>query len=177
MILQRTESPDHPLTWCWYFYQLHAAAWAFNFQELLFLSVQIAGQVAWIATLSVWASLPDSLNSDFILNHNWISEVLIFKWCSKMEHEGWNHHSSHLQTFYWAFGSWGNEWFLLCVTPQTLQDLAVPSVDLSSVHSQHEIRQLYLQPEVFYYLIYFLQFFPNTDNNAATEFFQLSIQE
>lgn len=73
-----------------------------------------------------------------------------------MEHEGWNHHSSHLQMFYWAFGSWVDEWFLLCVKPQTLQNLAVPSVDLSSAHSQHEIRQLYLQPEVFYYLICFL---------------------
>lgn len=87
-----------------------------------------------------------------------------------MEHEGWNNHSSHLQMFYWAFGSWGDEGFLLCVIPQTLQDLAVPSVDLSSAHLQHEISQLYLQPEVFYYLLYFM-FFPRTDNNATTEFF------
>lgn len=42
------------------------------------------------------------------------------------------------------------------VMTQTLQDLAVPSVDLSSAHLQHQIRQLYLQPEVFYYFLYFL---------------------
>lgn len=66
----------------------------------------------------------------------------------------------------------GCEWFLLRVMPQTLLTRPLPSVGLPSAHSQDEIRQLYLQSEVFYHLTSFslVNFFSNTDTNATTEF-------
>lgn len=50
----------------------------------------------------------------------------------------------------------GDVCFLLCVMSQTLLNPSLPSVDLPWAHSQDEIRQLYLQFEVFYHLICFL---------------------
>lgn len=91
----------------------------------------------WLAALCVWASLPGSLRSHFIL--------AIIKWmrlCSSNDAlrcplKDGNHHSLHLQILYWIFGTLG-AWVFFAVC--SVSNPPLPFVGLPSAHSQDEIR-------------------------------------